>query len=116
MPYVIDAASKINELQLKTVTEGQNAVVELVRKAAKYIDRAPVAPGPVQKVVEPIESVVGSPAELFRFIAQGNKEWTQAWLDFHTRISEVLTPDAKSAPRVEPTPIKKSRSSRGPNA
>ena len=115
MPSVIDAASKINEFQLRAVTEGQNAVVELVRKATKYIDRAPMAPEPVQKLVEPIESLVGSPAELFRFIAQGNKDWTQAWLDFHTRISEVLTPAAKSAPGA-PTPIKKSRSPRRTNA
>jgi hypothetical protein len=114
MPYVIDAASKINEFQLKAVTEGQNAVVEMVRKATEYIDRAPEAPKPVQKLVAPIESVVGSPAELFRSIAQSNKEWTQAWLDFHARISEVLTPVAESA-AGEPTPLKKSGSSRGAN-
>ena len=53
MSYVIDAASKINEVQLKAVTEGQNAVVELVRIAAEYIDRTPEAPEPVQKLVEP---------------------------------------------------------------
>ena len=115
MPYVIDAASKINEYQLKAVTEGQNAVVELVRKATEYIDRTPEASKPVQKLVEPIESVVGSPAEWVRSIAQSNKEWTQAWLDFHTRISEALTPDSKSATGA-PTPIKKSGSSRGANA
>ena len=39
MSYVIDAASKINEVQLKAVTEGQNAVVELVRIAAEYPDQ-----------------------------------------------------------------------------
>jgi hypothetical protein len=68
-----------------------------------------------QKLVEPVESAVGSPAELFRSIAQSNKESTQAWLDFHTRISEALTPDPKSATGA-PTPIKKSGSSRGANA
>jgi hypothetical protein len=52
---------------------------------------------------------------LFRSIAQSNKESTQAWLDFHTRISEALTPDPKSATGA-PTPIKKSGSSRGANA
>jgi hypothetical protein len=115
MPYVIDAASKINEFQLKAVTEGQNAVVELVRKATEYIDRTPEASKPVQKLVEPIESVVGSPAEWVRSIAQSNKEWTQAWLDFRTRISEVLAPVAESA-AGEPTPLKKSSSARGANA
>jgi hypothetical protein len=115
MPYVIDAASKINEFQLKAVTEGQNAVVEMVRNATEYIDRTPKAPKPVQKLVEPIESVVGSPAEWVRSIAQSNKEWTQAWLDFHTRIFEVLTPVADSA-AGEPTPLKKSGSARGANA
>ena len=40
----IDAANKISDLQLKAVTEGQNAVVEFVRIAAEFIDRAPRAP------------------------------------------------------------------------
>ena len=115
MSYVIDAASKINEVQVKAVTEGQNAVVELVRKATEYIDRTPEAPEPVQKLVEPIESVVGGPAELVLSIAQSNKEWAQAWLDFHTRISEVLTPVAESA-AAEPTPLKKPGSARGAKA
>jgi hypothetical protein len=115
MSYVIDAASKINEVQLKAVTEGQNAVVELVRIAAEYIDRTPEAPEPVQKLVEPIEFVGGGPAELVLSIAQSNQEWALAWLDFHTRTSEVLTPVAESA-TGEPTPIKKSGSTRGAKA
>jgi hypothetical protein len=115
MSYVIDAASKINEFQLKAVAEGQNAVVELVRKATEFIEGTPEAPESVQKLVEPIESVVGGPAELVRSIAESNKEWAQAWLDFHTRISEVLTPVAESA-AGEPTPIKKSGSPRGVKA
>lgn len=115
MSYVIDAASKINEYQLKAVTEGQNAVVELVRKATEYFERVPEAPEPVHKLVEPIESVVGRPAELVRSFAESNKEWTQAWLDFHTKISEVLAPVAESGVG-EPTPLKKSGSARGANA
>jgi len=115
MSYVIDAASKINEFQLNAVTQGQNAVVELVRQATEYIDRTPEAPEPFQKLVEPIESVVGRPAELIRSIAQSNQQWTQAWLDFHTKISEVIAPVAESA-ADEPTPIKKSGSARGANA
>jgi hypothetical protein len=115
MSYVIDAASKINELQLKVVTEGQDAVVELVRKATEFIDRTSVAPEPVQKLLEPVESIVGGPAELVRSIAQSNKEWTQAWLDFHTKVSEVLAPVATSA-ADEPTPIKKPITVRGDKA
>ncbi len=115
MSYVIEAASKINEYQLKAVTEGQDAVVELVRKATEYFDRTSEAPESVQKLVESVESVVGRPAELVRSIAESNKEWTQAWLDFHTRISEVLAPVAESG-AGEPTPLKKSGSARGANA
>jgi hypothetical protein len=115
MSYVIDAASKLNEIQLKAVIEGQDAVVELVRKATEYIDRTSEAPEPVQKLVEPFESVVGDPAELVRSIAQSNKEWAQAWLDFHTKISEVLTPATKSA-ADEPTPIKKPATARADKA
>ena len=115
MPYVIDAANKISDLQLKAVTEGQNAVVEFVRTAAEFIDRAPSAPESVQKLVEPIESVVGGPNEFVRSIAQNNNEWAQAWLDFNNRISEVLTPAAESA-ADEPTPIKKPSSARGSKA
>lgn len=115
MSYVIDAASKINEFQLKSVIEGQNAVVDLVRKVTEYVDRAPEAPEPVQKLVEPIESVVGAPAELVRSFAQSNSEWAQAWLDFHNKISEVLTPVGDSA-AGEPTPIKKSGSAHGAKA
>ncbi len=65
MSYVIDAANKISDLQLKAVTEGQETgVVEFVRTAAEFVDRAPSAPESVQKLVEPIESVVGGPTEL----------------------------------------------------
>ena len=78
MSYVIDAANKINDLQLKAVTDGQNAVVEFVRTAAEFVDRAPSAPESVQKLVEPIESVVGGPTEFVRSIAQNNNDWAQA--------------------------------------
>ena len=115
MPYVIDAANKISDLQLKAVTEGQNAVVEFVRTAAEFIDRAPGAPESVQKLVESVESGVGAPNEFVRSIAQNNNEWAQAWLDFNNRISEVLTPAAESA-ADEPTPIKKPSSTRGSKA
>jgi len=115
MSYVIDAANKISDLQLKAVTEGQNAVVEFVRTAAEFIDRAPGAPVSVQKLVEPLESVVGGPNEFLRSIAQNNNEWAHAWLDFNNRITEVLTPAAESA-AVKPTPIKKPTSGRGSKA
>ena len=115
MSYVIDAANKINDLQLKAVTEGQNVVVEFVRTAAEFVDRALGAPESVQKLVEPIGSVVGGPTEFVRAIAQSNNEWAQAWLDFNNRISEVLTPAAESA-ADEPTPIKKPSSARGSKA
>jgi hypothetical protein len=111
MSYVIDAASKINDLQLKAVIEGQNAVVEFARTAAEFVDRAPGATESVQKLVEPIESVVGGPTEFVRSIAQSNNEWAQAWLDFNNRISEVLTQAAESA-ADEPTPIKKPSTTR----
>ena len=100
---------------MKAVTEGQNAVVEFVRTAAEFIDRAPSAPESVQKLVEPIESAVGSPNEFVRSIAQNNNDWAQAWLDFNNRISEVLTPAEESA-ADEPPPIKKPSSARGPKA
>lgn len=115
MSYVIDATRKINEFQLQLVTDGQNAAVELVKLATDYFDRAPEALQPVRKLVAPVESVVGHPAEVVRSIAETNKEWSQAWLDFHTRISEVVTPVAQSA-ADEPTPIKKPGSARGVNA
>ena len=113
MPYVIDAANKISDLQLKAVTEGQNAVIEFVRTAAEFIDRAHGAPESVQKLVESVESVVGAPNEFARSIAQNNNEWAQAWLDFNNRISEVLTLAAESA-ADEPTPIKKPTRRAGP--
>jgi hypothetical protein len=115
MSYVIDAANKINDLQLKAVTEGQNAVVDFVKTAAEFVDRAHGAPDSVQKLVEPIESVIGGPTELVRSIAQSNNEWAQAWVDFNNRISEVLTSAAESA-GDEPTPIKKPGSARGAKA
>ena len=74
MPYVINAANKISDLQLKAVTEGQNAVVEFVRTAAEFVHRAPGAPESVQKLVEPIESVVGGPTEFARSIAQNDRQ------------------------------------------
>ena len=97
---------------MKVVTEGQDAVVELVKKVTAYVDRAPEAPEAVQKLVEPFEAFVGAPAELVESIAQANSEWAEAWLDFHNRISEVLAPVAQSAAQ-KPTPIKKSGSARG---
>src|SRR4051794_39252650 len=112
MSYVIDAANKINDLQLKVVTEGQNAVVDFVKTAAEFVDRSYGAPESVQKLVEPIESVIGGPAELVRSIAESNNEWAQAWVDFNNRISEVLTSAANSVVD-EPTPIKKPGSARG---
>ncbi len=115
MSYVIDAANKISDLQLKAVTEGQNAVVEFVRTAAEFVDRAPSAPESVQTLVESVESVVGGPTEFVRSIAQNNNEWAQAWLDFNNRIAEVLTAAAESA-ADEPTPIKKPSSARGSKA
>ncbi|MEO3761396.1 hypothetical protein ABGB19_24350 [Mycobacterium sp. B14F4] len=115
MSYVTDAASKINEFQLKIVAEGQDTVVELVKQATGYLDRKQEAPRAVQDVVEPFESLVGNPAEVFHSIAENNKEWAHAWLDFHTRISEVLTPVVESA-AAAPTPIKKSNSARKANA
>lgn len=115
MPYVINAANKISDLQLKAVTEGQNVVVEFVRTVAEFIDRAPSAPESVQKLVEPIESAVGGPNDFVRAIAQNNNDWAQAWLDFTNRIAEVLTPAAEPA-ADEPTPIKKPSSARGPKA
>jgi hypothetical protein len=111
MSYVIDAAGKVNEVQLKVVTEGQDAVVELVKKVTAYVDRAPEAPEAVQKLLEPFEGFVGTPAELVESIAQANNEWAANWLDFHNRISEVLAPVAQSA-AAKPTPIKKSGSAR----
>jgi hypothetical protein len=115
MSYVIDAANKINDLQLKAVTEGQNAVVDFVKTAAAFVDRAHGAPESVQKLVEPIESVIGGPTELVRSIAGSNHEWAQAWGDFNSRISEVLTSAAGSVVD-EPTPLKKPGSARGAKA
>ncbi len=115
MSYVIDTANKINDLQLQAVIEGQKAVVDLVKKTAAYVDRSPEAPESVQKLVEPFKSVVGAPADLLRSLAQSNKEWTQAWLDFHTEVAEVLAPVAERG-SSEPTPIKKSDSARGAKA
>lgn len=91
MSYVVDTVNKIHELQLKVVADGQDAVIDLLRKATEYADRTAV-PEPLGKLVEPIEAVVGSPAELARAFAEVNREWAQAWLDFQTKVAEALTP------------------------
>ena len=119
MSYVIDATRKINEFQLQAVADGQNAVVEIVKLATEFVDRRPEALRPLQKLVEPVEAVVGSPSEYVRAIAENNADWSQQWLDFHTKISEVLAPVAasgKASDAGEPTPIKKPGSTRGANA
>ncbi len=119
MSYVIDAAKKINAFQVQFAKESQNAIVELVKSNVEYIDQRPEAAEPVRKLVETLASVVGSPVELIRTIAEGNKEWAQIWLDFHTNISDALAPtEASTAPSAvgEPTPIKKSGSTRDANA
>lgn len=116
MSYVIDATRKINEFQLQVAANGQNAVVEIVKLATEFADRRPDALRPLYKLVEPVEAVVGTPAEFVRSIAENNAEWSQQWLDFHTKISEVVAP--ATAPTTasdagEPTPIKKPGSTRG---
>jgi hypothetical protein len=105
MSYLINAARKMDDRQLQVASDSQNVVVDLAKKVASYADRAPGMPGPFHKLVEPIESVFGSPTEFIRSVVESNRQWTEAWLDFSTKISDVFTPVAEPAV-VEPTPIR----------
>ena len=115
MSYVIDAVNRFNEMQLKAVVDGQDAVIDVVKKTADYLDRNPEAPEPFQKLVEPVEAFVGNPVEVVRTVAETNKEWAQVWVDFHSKVSDVLAPVSGSVAAAA-TPIKKSGAARGANA